>query len=105
MNTLTMANPVFVAYSIAAAIMILKIMGQGWMTVYGMMKTDAGLRNGLLEGGNAVTCRDDDPPQTRQASETCQVFDRLHHDVQVVVQRNRAGVDHDRRIAPAELRA
>jgi glutathione S-transferase len=28
---------------IAAAIMILKIMGQGWMTVYRMLKSDSGL--------------------------------------------------------------
>ena len=39
----TMDNPVFVTYMIAAAIMILKIMGQGWMTVYRMLKTDSGL--------------------------------------------------------------
>ena len=42
MNLLTMENPVFVTYMITAAIMILKIMGQGWMTVYRMMKVDAG---------------------------------------------------------------
>ena len=40
-----MENPVFVTYMIAAAIMILKIMGQGWMTVYRMLKCDAGLMN------------------------------------------------------------
>lgn len=38
-----MENPVFVTYMIAAAIMILKIMGQGWMTVYRMLKSDSGL--------------------------------------------------------------
>jgi uncharacterized MAPEG superfamily protein len=43
MTALTMENPVFVTYVIAAAIMILKIMGQGWMTVYRMLKSDAGL--------------------------------------------------------------
>jgi len=43
MTALTMENPVFVTYTIAAAIMILKIMGQGWMTVYRMLKSDAGL--------------------------------------------------------------
>ncbi len=45
MNQLTMENPVFVTYMIAAAIMILKIMGQGWMTVFRMMKSNAGLLN------------------------------------------------------------
>jgi glutathione S-transferase len=42
-STLTMENPVFVAYAIAAALMVLKIMGQGWMTVVLMTRTDAGL--------------------------------------------------------------
>ena len=54
MNLLTMENPVFVTYMIAAAIMVLKIMGQGWMTVYRMLKINAGwaspedLRPGLI---------------------------------------------------------
>lgn len=43
MDTLTLDNPVFVAYAIAAALTVLKVMGQGWMTVYRMMKSDAGL--------------------------------------------------------------
>ncbi len=43
MTALTMENPVFVTYMIASAIMILKLMGQGWMTVYRMLKIDAGL--------------------------------------------------------------
>jgi len=43
MTALTMENPVFVTYMIAASIMILKIMGQGWMTVYRMLKSDSGL--------------------------------------------------------------
>ena len=40
-----MENPVFVAYAIAAALMILKIMAQGWATVALMLKADAGLLN------------------------------------------------------------
>ena len=43
MTLFTIENPVFVTYMIAAAIMVLKIMGQGWMTVYRMLKSDAGL--------------------------------------------------------------
>ncbi len=42
MNVLSLDNPVFVTYMIAAAIMILKIMGQGWMTVFRMLKSDGG---------------------------------------------------------------
>lgn len=43
MTALTMENPVFVSYMIAAAIMVIKIMGQGWMTVYRMLKSNSGL--------------------------------------------------------------
>ena len=43
MIALSMENPVFVTYMIAASIMVLKIMGQGWMTVYRMLKSDGGL--------------------------------------------------------------
>jgi len=40
MTALSMQNPVFVTYAIAAALMVLKIMGQGWMTVYRMYRSD-----------------------------------------------------------------
>ena len=49
-----MDNPVFVTYVIASAIMVIKIMGQGWMTVFRMLKIDAGwatpedMRGGLI---------------------------------------------------------
>jgi len=43
MTALNMENPVFITYMIAASIMVLKIMGQGWMTVYRMLKSDNGL--------------------------------------------------------------
>jgi len=42
MSALTLENPVFATYMIAAALMVLKIMGQGWMTVYRMLKSDGG---------------------------------------------------------------
>jgi len=42
MSALTLQNPVFTTYTIAAALMILKVMGQGWMTVYRMLKVRAG---------------------------------------------------------------
>jgi len=43
MNLLTMENQVFEVYAIAASLMVLKIMAQGWMTVYRMMKSNSGL--------------------------------------------------------------
>jgi glutathione S-transferase len=54
MNLLSAQNPVFVTYMIAASIMILKLMGQGWMTVYRMLRVDGGwatpedMRGGLI---------------------------------------------------------
>lgn len=42
---MTFENPVFVAYVIAASLMILKVMGQGWITVYRMMKVGGGFLN------------------------------------------------------------
>src|SRR5260221_3293142 len=45
MHPYSIQNPVFLVYMIAAAIMILKLMGQGWMTVYRMIKSDSGLLN------------------------------------------------------------
>ena len=45
MAALSMENPVFISYMVAASIMILKLMGQGWMTVFRMLRSDAGLLN------------------------------------------------------------
>ncbi|GGE40863.1 MAPEG family protein [Actibacterium pelagium] len=62
MALLTIDNPVFVTYAICAALMVLKIMGQGWMTVYRMLKSNSGLaspedlQRGLIN-------RDPDPSQ------------------------------------------
>ncbi|WP_319824390.1 MAPEG family protein [Thalassovita sp.] len=43
MSLLHLENPVFQTYAIAAALMGLKIMLQGWMTVYRMMRSNSGL--------------------------------------------------------------
>jgi len=42
---MTFENPVFVTYVLAATLMILKMMGQGWITVYRMMKVGGGFLN------------------------------------------------------------
>jgi glutathione S-transferase len=44
-NLLTLDNPVFHTYLIVAAIMILKLMLQPWITVQRMMKVRAGFRS------------------------------------------------------------
>ena len=41
----TLENPVFTAYMIAAALMIIKLLGQGWMTVFRMIKINGGMLN------------------------------------------------------------
>lgn len=62
MTAFTLDNPVFVTYVIAAALMVFKVMGQGWMTVYRMLKAEGGwaspedLRPGLIN-------RNPDPAQ------------------------------------------
>jgi glutathione S-transferase len=44
MNLLTFDNPVFRWYAAAAVIMIVKMMSQAWITVFRMMKVNAGFR-------------------------------------------------------------
>ena len=45
MPLLSLDNTVFAAYAVAAALMILKLMVQGWVTVALMVRRDAGLLN------------------------------------------------------------
>lgn len=42
MDLLGLENPVFRAYLVALALTVLKVMGQGWMTVFRMMKAKGG---------------------------------------------------------------
>ena len=44
-STLSLENPVFWTYALAASIMLLKLMLQPWMTVARMMKVNGGFRN------------------------------------------------------------
>ena len=54
MSELHVGNPVFVTYLVSSALLVLKVMGQGWVTVYRMMNVKAGyaspedLRPGLI---------------------------------------------------------
>ncbi len=45
MAELSFDNPVFRVYVIAAALMVIKMIGTAWLTVYRMMKVDAGYRS------------------------------------------------------------
>ena len=44
MSLLTFHNPVFRYYAVAAALMIVKMMSQGWITVFRMIKVNGGFR-------------------------------------------------------------
>jgi len=54
MDLLSLENPIFEVYVTAAALAVLKLMLQGWMTVYRMLKANSGwaspedLRPGLI---------------------------------------------------------
>ncbi|KJS14239.1 MAG: glutathione S-transferase [Hoeflea sp. BRH_c9] len=43
MSALDFSNPAFHVYVICASLAVLKLMGQGWMTVYRMTKSNSGL--------------------------------------------------------------
>jgi glutathione S-transferase len=45
MDKLTLQNPIFAAYVIAATIMILKAVGMSWLTVFRMVRVNAGFRS------------------------------------------------------------
>lgn len=45
MDLMRFDNPVFLAYAIAALLMVLKVVAMSWLTVYRMMKVNAGLRS------------------------------------------------------------
>ena len=45
MDPLRFNNPVFAVYATAALLMVLKVVAMSWLTVYRMMKINAGLRS------------------------------------------------------------
>lgn len=45
MNAISLQNPVFAAYALAAALMILKVASMSWLTVARMAKANGGFRN------------------------------------------------------------
>jgi glutathione S-transferase len=45
MNALDLSNPVFAAYVICAALLVLKMVATSWLTVYRMIRANGGMRN------------------------------------------------------------
>lgn len=73
---LSMENPVFVTYMIAASIMVLKIMGQGWMTVFRMLKIESGFVT--PEDLNPGMINRDPRPEQLQLNEFVDRSRRMH---------------------------
>ena len=54
MTAISLDNPLFATYTVAACLMVLKFMGQGWVTVFRMLRVGGGyaspedLRPGLI---------------------------------------------------------
>jgi glutathione S-transferase len=45
MNSISLQNPIFVAYAIAASLMVLKVVAMSWLTVWHMMSARSGFRS------------------------------------------------------------
>lgn len=73
---LTWDNPVFTAYVIAAAVTVLKVMGQGWMTVYRMMKVDGGFAS--PEDLRQTRLNPDPRPEQLEANDYVDRSRRMH---------------------------
>jgi glutathione S-transferase len=74
---MTFDNPVFVTYVLAATIMILKLMGQGWITVYRMMKVGGGFLN--PEDAAAGLANPKPRPGQLDADDYVERSRRMHH--------------------------
>lgn len=69
-------NPVFVHYAIAAALMALKYLGQGWITVYRMIRSNAGLLN--PEDLNKTISNPDPHPDQLKPNDYVERSRRMH---------------------------
>jgi glutathione S-transferase len=49
MEALSLRNPLFATYAIAASLMILKALAMSWLTVFRMMQVRGGFRSPALE--------------------------------------------------------
>jgi glutathione S-transferase len=45
MDALSLKNPVFAAYMVCAALLVLKMAAMSWLTVYRMLRINGGMRN------------------------------------------------------------
>ena len=57
MQTLSLQDPLFATYAIAATLMILKAVGMSWLTVYRMMRENASTTRNPSAVGRATSRR------------------------------------------------
>jgi len=74
---MTFENPAFVTYVLAATLMIIKLMGQGWITVYRMMKVGGGFLN--PEDAAAGLANPKPRPGQLDADDYVERSRRMHH--------------------------
>jgi len=73
---MTFENPVFVTYVIAATLMVIKMMGQGWITVFRMMKVGGGFLN--PEDANPGMTNPNPRPRQLDADDYVERSRRMH---------------------------
>jgi len=76
MSVLTLEDPVFRYYAVAAALMIVKMMSQGWMTVFRMIKVNGGFR--YPEDGRQSLTNPHPSPEQLQPNEYVERSRRMH---------------------------
>jgi len=73
---LTLDDPLFRTYAIAAAIMVMKMAGQAWLTVYRMTKVKAGFRS--PEDGRRSPFNPEPTPEQLAPNEYVERSRRIH---------------------------
>jgi len=77
MHGLSMHDPLFATYAIAAAIMILKTLSMAWLTVYRMMRERGGYRS--PEDLRKTRLNPDPRPEQIEPNEAVERTRRIHH--------------------------
>ena len=74
-DRLTLQDPVFATYAVAASIMILKAQAMAWLTVWRMMRTKGGFRS--PEDGRRSLLNPDPDPQQLEPNERVERIRRI----------------------------
>lgn len=77
MTSLSLADPLFATYAVAASVMILKTLGMAWLTVARMMSVRAGFRS--PEDLRKTRLNPDPSPLQLEPDERVDRIRRIHH--------------------------